>query len=152
MVGRSSGERLEARDEATGDRPERPVNGVGLATVDIEGRGRRQPTPGRSARSAGEPKRVSASLAGAASVMGADGALELADLARRWATLVGDDVAAHSWPVSLRNGVLTLGTDHHAWASELRLLSGELLARLRPAGFAIESVSVQVGPSEGRGW
>jgi predicted nucleic acid-binding Zn ribbon protein len=152
MVGRSSGERLEARDEATGDRPERPVNGVGLATVDNEGRGRRQPTPGRSARSAGEPKRVSASLAGAASVMGADGALELADLARRWATLVGDDVAAHSWPVSLKSGALALGTDHHAWASELRLLSGDLVARLRASGFDIASLTVQVSPWEGRGW
>jgi len=87
--GRSSGGRLEARDEATGERPERPVNGVGLATVESEGRGRRQPTQGRRARSAGEPKKVSASLASAASIMGADGALELAELARRWAALVG---------------------------------------------------------------
>jgi predicted nucleic acid-binding Zn ribbon protein len=95
---------------------------------------------------------VGAWLGEVASVIGAEGAVELAALGRQWAGLVGDEVAAHSWPVSLRNGVLTLGTDHHAWASELRLLSGELLARLRPAGFAIESVSVQVGPSEGRGW
>ncbi len=85
-------------------------------------------------------------------MIGADGAFELAALGRQWAGLVGDDVAAHSWPLSLRNGVLTLGTDHHAWASQLRLLSGELLVRLRPTGFAIGSVAVQVSPWEGRGW
>ena len=134
MVGRSSGGRLEARDEATGERPERPVNGVGLATVESEGRGRRQPTQGRRARSAGEPKKVSASLASAASIMGADGALELAELARRWAALVGDDVAAHSWPVSLKNGALAL------------------VARLRAADIDIASLTVQVSPWEGRGW
>ncbi len=95
---------------------------------------------------------MGASLNDVASMIGADGAVELAALGRQWAGLVGEEVAAHSWPVSLRNGVLTLSTDHHAWASELRLLSGELLARLRPAGFVIASVAVQVGPSEGRGW
>lgn len=140
------------RDEATGDRPERPANSVRLSMVDTEGRGRRQPTLGRRARTASEPKRVSASLAGAASIMGADGALELADLAGRWALLVGDNVAAHSWPMSLKSGALALGTDHHAWASELRLLSGDIAARLRAGGFNIASLTVQVSPWEGRGW
>ncbi len=120
--------------------------------MDSEGKARRQPVQGHSARSAGEPKKVSASLPTAASMMGADGALVLAELGHRWAALVGDDVAAHSWPVSLRNRALALGTDHHAWASELRLLSGDLVARLRVAGFDIASLTVQVSPWEGRGW
>ena len=116
------------------------------------GPGRRRPGGGQPARGAGEPKRVGASLRDVASIIGADGAVELAALGRQWASLVGEEVAAHSWPVSLRDGALTLGTDHHAWASQLRLLSGDILARLRPAGFAIVSVAVQVGQSEGRGW
>jgi predicted nucleic acid-binding Zn ribbon protein len=78
--------------------------------------------------------------------------MELAALGRQWAALVGDTVAAHSWPVSLKNGALTLGTDHHAWASELRLLSGDLLARLRAGGLDVRSLAVQVSPWEGRGW
>jgi predicted nucleic acid-binding Zn ribbon protein len=78
--------------------------------------------------------------------------MELAALGRQWPGLVGDEVAAHSWPVSLKNGALTLGTDHHAWASELRLLAGDLLASLRAAGFDIGSLAVQVSPWEGRDW
>jgi predicted nucleic acid-binding Zn ribbon protein len=78
--------------------------------------------------------------------------MELATLGRQWARLVGDEVAAHSWPASWKNGALTLATDHHAWASELRLLSGDLLARLRDAGFDVSSLMVQVSPWEGRGW
>jgi predicted nucleic acid-binding Zn ribbon protein len=84
--------------------------------------------------------------------MGVNGALELAALVQRWPDLVGDEVAAHSWPVSLKSGALTIGTDHHAWASQLRLLSGDVLARLRSAGLAVGSIAVQVSPWEGRGW
>jgi predicted nucleic acid-binding Zn ribbon protein len=78
--------------------------------------------------------------------------VEVAALGRRWADLVGEDVAAHAWPVSLKSGTLVLGTDHHAWASELRLLSADLVARLRAAGFEIAAMTVQVSPWEGRGW
>ena len=91
-------------------------------------------------------------MSDAASIIGADGAMELAALGSQWAVLVGDTVAAHSWPVSLKNGALVLGTDHHAWASELRLLSGDLLARLRAGGLDVRSLAVQVSPWEGRGW
>jgi len=91
-------------------------------------------------------------LSAAASVIGAEGAMELATLGRQWAGLVGAEVAGHSWPASLKSGALTLGTDHHAWASQLRLLSGDLLGRLRDAGFDVISLTVQVSPWEGRGW
>ena len=84
--------------------------------------------------------------------MGADGAVELAALGRRWAAIVGEEVAAHSWPVSLDHRALALATDHHAWASELRFLSADLVARLRSAGFDVASLTVQVSPREGRGW
>ncbi|MGO9661582.1 MAG: DUF721 domain-containing protein [Acidimicrobiales bacterium] len=120
--------------------------------MNTEGPGRRRLGPGLSTRSASEPKRVGASLSDVASIIGADGAVELAALARQWAGLVGNTVAAHSWPVSLKNGALTLGTDHHAWASELRLLSGDLLARLRDDGLDVRSLAVQVSPWGGRGW
>ncbi|MGA3218933.1 MAG: DUF721 domain-containing protein [Acidimicrobiales bacterium] len=120
--------------------------------MNTDGPGRRRSGQGRSPRSASEPRRVGASLSDAASAIGADGALELAALGGQWAALVGGEVAAHSWPVSLKNGELTLGTDHHAWASELRFLSGDLLARLRAGGFEVGSLAVQVSPWEGRGW
>ncbi len=47
-----------------------------------------------------------------------------------WAALVGDDIAAHSTPIGLRDGELKLSAESTAWATQLRLLTATLLARL----------------------
>lgn len=47
-----------------------------------------------------------------------------------WAELVGADVAAHSDPQSLHDGELRIIAESTAWATQLRLLSAALLARL----------------------
>jgi predicted nucleic acid-binding Zn ribbon protein len=47
-----------------------------------------------------------------------------------WAALVGDDVAAHSTPVGLRDGELKVSAESTAWATQLRLLAAAILARL----------------------
>lgn len=49
----------------------------------------------------------------------------------QWAQLVGADVAAHCVPQSLRDGELRIAAESTAWATQLRLLSSQLLARLR---------------------
>jgi predicted nucleic acid-binding Zn ribbon protein len=48
----------------------------------------------------------------------------------RWARIVGDDVAKHATPVSLEDGVLTVRAASTAWATQLRLLQRQLLAKL----------------------
>jgi predicted nucleic acid-binding Zn ribbon protein len=48
----------------------------------------------------------------------------------RWARIVGEDVAEHATPVSLDNGVLTVRADSTAWATQLRLLHSQLLAKI----------------------
>jgi predicted nucleic acid-binding Zn ribbon protein len=48
----------------------------------------------------------------------------------RWARIVGEDVAEHATPVSLDNGVLTVQADSTAWATQLRLLHSQLLAKI----------------------
>ena len=40
-----------------------------------------------------------------------------------WAGLVGEDVAAHCTPVSLRDGELRVSAESTAWATQLRLLA-----------------------------
>lgn len=47
-----------------------------------------------------------------------------------WARLVGDDVAAHSRPVKLENGELTVEAESTAWATQLRMLAGKLIIRI----------------------
>jgi predicted nucleic acid-binding Zn ribbon protein len=48
----------------------------------------------------------------------------------RWATLVGEDVAEHATPVALEGGVLTVQAASTAWATQLRLLQHQLLAKI----------------------
>jgi predicted nucleic acid-binding Zn ribbon protein len=48
----------------------------------------------------------------------------------RWATIVGHDVAGHCTPVTFGDGVLTVRADSTAWATQLRLMSSSILARL----------------------
>lgn len=48
----------------------------------------------------------------------------------RWPQIVGPEIALHCAPVVFEDGVLTVRADSTAWATQLRLLSSSLLARL----------------------
>jgi predicted nucleic acid-binding Zn ribbon protein len=48
----------------------------------------------------------------------------------QWATVVGEQIAEHATPTSLREGVLAVSAESTAWATQLRLLAGTLLARI----------------------
>jgi len=77
----------------------------------------------------GEP----VSVGDAAALVGAE--LGLAEpqvftrLVDAWAELVGPAVAAHSRVRGVRNGVLEIGVDSPAWATELRYLESDLVER-----------------------
>jgi predicted nucleic acid-binding Zn ribbon protein len=51
----------------------------------------------------------------------------------QWAKLVGDEVAEHAQPVSLKDGELTVRASSTAWATQLRLLQGQLLTKIAAA-------------------
>jgi predicted nucleic acid-binding Zn ribbon protein len=48
-----------------------------------------------------------------------------------WDRLVGPEIAARCRPLSLREGELTLQAESTAWATQLRMLTGKLLNRIR---------------------
>lgn len=48
----------------------------------------------------------------------------------RWSELVGEVVAEHSTPEAFRDGVLLVRTSSTNWASQLRLMAPQLLARM----------------------
>ncbi|HKJ36478.1 MAG TPA: DciA family protein [Solirubrobacterales bacterium] len=56
----------------------------------------------------------------------------LADVQRVWAEACGEAIAAAAEPVSERRGRVTIACESGAWAQELELISGTLLARLEP--------------------
>jgi predicted nucleic acid-binding Zn ribbon protein len=48
----------------------------------------------------------------------------------RWAQIVGPELAAHTVPDGLADGELTISADSTAWATQVRLLAGQLVRRL----------------------
>lgn len=48
----------------------------------------------------------------------------------QWTRLVGEEVAEHAQPVTLVDGELTVRASSTAWATQLRLLQRQLLARI----------------------
>ncbi|MGH3628077.1 MAG: DciA family protein [Sciscionella sp.] len=51
----------------------------------------------------------------------------------RWSELVGAEVAEHATPISLRGGELQVRAESTAWATQLRLLQRQLLAKIAAA-------------------
>ncbi|WP_425427109.1 DciA family protein [Actinophytocola xinjiangensis] len=58
------------------------------------------------------------------------GQLATGQLFGKWSAIVGADVAEHAQPVSLREGELTVQAASTAWATQLRLLQRQLLAKI----------------------
>lgn len=85
--------------------------------------------------------------------LGASSTGTLQQVFGRWPELVGGQVADHSRPVRLREGVLSLVVDEPAWATQLRLLEADLLGRLATVlgPGVVTGLRVRVGPLDGAG-
>jgi predicted nucleic acid-binding Zn ribbon protein len=90
-------------------------------------------------------------LAQAAGKLGVSDALATGALWRGWSDIVGDDVATHAEPTSLKEGVLRVRADSPVWATELGYLAEDIRARInRNAGSELVSkVIVWTGPGKG---
>jgi predicted nucleic acid-binding Zn ribbon protein len=93
-----------------------------------------------------DPARLGPSLDRVAKRLGAPTAKALSGLFVRWEELVGAGIAGHATPVSLRRGVLVVDVDSSAWATQLRYMTGELVAKcceeLGPG--AVKKIEVRV--------
>jgi len=95
--------------------------------------------PGSSSLPAGRPARrqrredpapLSSAIDGLVSETGWELAVAAGSVFGRWAQIVGPDLAAHTTPDGLAGGELTVIADSTAWATQLRLLAGELVRKL----------------------
>ncbi len=50
-----------------------------------------------------------------------------------WQTIVGDDNAAHCKPVSISDGILQVQAESTAWATQLRYVQAQILAKIAAA-------------------
>lgn len=126
-------------------------------TSDRLARRRAQRTSRRSAGYSGsgpderDPQLVKHVVAGLFAERGWERPVAEARVFADWPSLVGAEIATRCQPISLREGELRLSAESTAWATQLRLLSGMLLARLvaelGPTVVTRIQVSGPIGPT-----
>jgi len=65
-----------------------------------------------------------------------------------WSAVVGQQIAEHSTPVGLSDGVLSVTAESTAWATQLRVIQAQLLAKIAAAvGNGVVTSLKITGPS-----
>ncbi|MDQ1130011.1 DUF721 domain-containing protein [Microbacterium sp. SORGH_AS_0888] len=77
-----------------------------------------------------DPRGLGEVLSGWTTEVGWEHELSREDLVRRWAEVAGAETAAHTHPVSLERGVLTVRCDSTAWAKQLRLMRAHIVTTI----------------------
>jgi predicted nucleic acid-binding Zn ribbon protein len=95
-----------------------------------------------------DPRGIDDILEGLTSRLGWNSSLAKADLLASWGELAGAETALHSEPVGIEGGVLTVRCDSTAWATQLRLMRGQITTSIaqRFPDAGIESVKFD-GPN-----
>lgn len=114
----------------------------------------RAPTPHRSAAGPDErdPQLISHAVERLVSERGWQTSRAVGGVEGRWVQLVGPGLGGHCEPESFDDGVLTVRADSTAWATEVRLLAGTLLARLNTDLGAGTVTSLRVLGPDGPTW
>jgi predicted nucleic acid-binding Zn ribbon protein len=126
-------------DADAADRARRAREALAAAKADAQARGN---FPTRSARNPNSPQSpggrerredplaLTSAISGLISEQGWTLAAATGALFGHWAQIVGPELGEHTKPESLADGELTVTADSTAWATQLRLLAGQLVRRL----------------------
>ena len=76
------------------------------------------------------PRRLETSLDAVSKQLGVEESRGLAALFAHWGEMVGPAMAEHVRPLRLDGDLLVVAVDHPAWATQVRHLSDDLLARI----------------------
>ena len=130
---------------------ERDPEGLDLAREIARAARGGQPTtrrPNRTARKADEPTALGELIQGVISDQGWSTHVSIHHLLGRWAELVGPVNAEHSTPVGYDDAVLTVRAESTTWATSLRQIAPQLVARLNEAlGHGSVERVVVIGPN-----
>ncbi|MBU9762987.1 DUF721 family protein [Mycobacterium sp. TNTM28] len=130
--------RSQGKDVGRGRRA--PVRRVAGNT----GRRRTWSGPGPDVR---DPQLFGAATQDLAKVRGWSSRVAEGSVFGRWRTVVGDQIADHANPTGLNEGVLTVSAESTAWATQLRMVQAQLLAKIAAAvGDGVVTSLKIVGP------
>src|SRR5882757_11557009 len=91
---------------------------------------RRWSGPGPDSR---DPQPLGSATSDLARSRGWSGRVAEGSVFGQWATVVGDQIAEHANPATLRGGVLTVGAESTALATQLRMVQAQMLAKIAAA-------------------
>ena len=77
-----------------------------------------------------DPRSLDAVLDRLTGELGWESPLARSVLVAEWSTIVGEDTAAHSSPIGIEDGVLTVRCESTAWAVQLRRMGSTVTARI----------------------
>ena len=77
-----------------------------------------------------DPQALGDVVDGLTAALGWSDFLVESDVIASWPEIVGPDVAIHSTPVQLSDGILTVECESTAWATQLRMMSSLTLSRI----------------------
>jgi predicted nucleic acid-binding Zn ribbon protein len=88
---------------------------------------RRWSGPGPDAR---DPQTLASATRDVAKKQGWSGRVAEGAVFGQWPTVVGSHIADHATPTTLRDGVLTVAAESTAWATQLRIIQSQVLAKI----------------------
>ncbi len=91
---------------------------------DMDAPGEAPFTPGR------DPRGLGSVLDNLTADLGWSVTLAKSDLLVSWAEVVGPDIAARTTPVAIEENTLTVSCESTAWATQLRLMSSDILTKI----------------------
>lgn len=77
-----------------------------------------------------EPKGLGDVVNSLTSQLGWDSTLAQSELLTKWDEIAGSETAAHSEPIGIERGVLSVRCESTAWATQLRLMRVEIMNRI----------------------
>lgn len=106
-----------------------------------------KPAPTVRVGQPGDPELISGVLNDLISDRDWDSGLAEGNLFVNWKKIVGDEIAQHALPIAISENVLTVQSSSTAWATQLQLISGDLLASIQKdaTGVLIERLVI-IGP------
>jgi predicted nucleic acid-binding Zn ribbon protein len=111
-----------------------------------------KPAPSIQVGKPGDPELISGVLSNLIADRDWDSGLAEGNLFVHWKKIVGDEIAQHATPISILDGTLTIQSSSTAWATQLQLMSNDLLMMIQKdaAGVLVENI-VFIGP-HGPSW
>jgi predicted nucleic acid-binding Zn ribbon protein len=109
------------------------------------GRGGRSPAPKRIAGNRSrrtwsgpgpdrrDPQTLAAAVKDLAATRGWNKQVSEGAVFGQWESVVGEQIASHATPTTLREGVLSVAAESTAWATQLRMVQSQLLAKIAAA-------------------